>query len=84
MDTVKLLNSRMIKSFGDKATLDLFHGIALRGTIVSSTKIRKILSQILYPPPINWICWMLPLLLMICVHRPATSLKHCGWLQRFS
>jgi len=35
MDTVKLLNSRMIKSFRDKATSDLFHGIALRGTIVS-------------------------------------------------
>ena len=37
----------MIKSFGDKATSDLFHGIALRGTDVSSSKVRKLPTQIL-------------------------------------
>ncbi len=37
----------MIKSFGDKATSDLFHGISLRGTDVSSSKARKLPTQIL-------------------------------------
>jgi proteic killer suppression protein len=40
MDTVNPLNLRMIKSFGDKATSDLFHGI-------SSSKVRKLSTQIL-------------------------------------
>ena len=40
MDTVNPLNIDMIKSFGDKATSDLFHGIM-------SSKVRKLPTQIL-------------------------------------